>query len=159
MCICIWLIVAPVEVEVDSEKELFMIRYRSIGRVYLETVNGHFVLRCRILLFRWEYDFNATGDEKIPRKQRIPAQHRSGTHKAPAIRMKKIIAVLRSTEIKKFHLDIDTDDHVRNAILFPAGYLLSTPHHGIEFNFNGKNSIQLLIIMVPVKILWTYFRN
>lgn len=54
-------------------------------------------------------------------------------------------SLLRSFHVVSFRVNLDTDDYVLNAILFPVFSLLNTEKHHLDINFEGVVDIEINI--------------
>ena len=67
-----------------------------------------------------------------------------------------MVRILKSFRVRRFRVEIDTDDYVLNAYLFPVFHLLSRGR--LQINFNGRNDIQIEITNRIGRIAWAWLR-
>ncbi len=139
----LWL---PIELQVDTENDVYRMQWRGIFglRALPESTRWRFFFKVFFIEKEWRRDTVAAAAEK-PEK---PAPRKTNRKKSkPAIPVRRIWQLvknmLRSIEVRRCHIALDTDDYPRNAILFPVFFLLSTGRRQLIINFNGEQVIQL----------------
>lgn len=68
--------------------------------------------------------------------------------------LRKARRILASFRIKRLRADIDTDDFITNAYLYPALFLVDRGRGNIRVNFVGKNELDLEVQNRVSRILW-----
>ncbi len=132
----LWL---PVEVEIDTPHDIYRARWRGIFSIWL--VPGEGCWRWFYKLFFWENKLHFT--------QKKPSLKKPSIKPKSSFDIKQLLVLLRNVfkaiKIKRFRLDIDTGDYVRNAQLYPLFHTLSKPAHHIHINFMGREEVVILL--------------
>ncbi len=137
-----WLLVARLTINVDTRRHDYSLRWQGIGSVILTTVANEVVIRARI--FFWQFDFYALRTPKMPaRKPRKPKPQKQ--RRSKFFTWRKMRRVVQSFRVRRFHLDLDTDDYVLNAYLYPLFYFASGPNRQLNVNFQGETNLVLQI--------------
>jgi hypothetical protein len=152
--IIIWLMLAPVIVEVDSRVPFVSFRWLSIGsaRLFFE---DEWKLKWRILIFRQTHSLSKMGSKK-------KIVHKSEKKKTvKKVRFSKIFKkfrrVLRTFRVRYWQLAVDTGDDTLNARLYPLNYLPHCQGH-LLVNFGDENYIKFRISNRPIRILWAWIK-
>jgi hypothetical protein len=131
----LWL---PFELEIDTPHDIYRARWRGIFSIRLVPVEGHW--KWFYKLFFWENPLRFS--KKKPRAKK-PATKKSKSK----FTFKQALALFRNLlhaiKIKRFRLDIDTGDYVRNAQLYPLFHSLSKPGRQCRINFMGKEELEI----------------
>jgi hypothetical protein len=166
LCIILsFLFFAPIQLKINSNTGQYLLNWGWIlqGRL-IPDIEEITKSKIQFNIFFFPFDFyplkkkrnkQMGKDEKkdIPGKQkkdkkRIPFKH-------PIRRMWNL---LRSFQVKVFDVNIDTDDYVANAYLFPAFQLLSRGKRHLQVNFEGKVEMQIWIQNNGIRVLRAFFR-
>ncbi len=68
--------------------------------------------------------------------------------------------LLRTFEVKRFHLVWDSDDFIWNARWYPLAWHLSTLGKGlVEINFSGRRELALIVENRLGRITWAVFKT
>lgn len=147
---------APVELKVDTTKDVYWAGWKGIFSVQVvpsEEEGFRFFYRVFFYCAEWRpgADKRGTASPKNRPKPQKPVRAK----RSPSLSWQKGWALfrnlLRAVEVKRFYLDIDTDDYVRNALLFPLFSVLRTKKRELSINFQGR---QELILHARVRPMW-----
>lgn len=73
--------------------------------------------------------------------------------------LKTIWQILKRTKVKKIHLNIDTGDVVRNALLIPKFVIINISNWNFTVNYENKNELIIHIEHRLYIILWQFIIN
>jgi hypothetical protein len=165
LCIILsFLFFAPIQLKINSNTGQYLLNWGWIlqGR-FIPDIEEITKSKIHLNIFFFPFDFfplkknkkrkgkeeakETTGDNKKSKK-RIPFKH-------PVRRMWYL---LRSFQVKVFDVNIDTDDYVANAYLFPAFQLLSGGKRHLQVNFEGKVEMQIWIQNNGMRVLRAFLR-
>jgi hypothetical protein len=137
MLLLLWL---PFDVEIDTHHGIYQARWRGIFSIRLVPAEERWQWFYK--LFFWENPLHF--------KQQKPRPKKSAAKKSKSkISFKQVLALfknlLHAIKIKRFRLDIDTGDYVRNAQLYPLFHILSKPGRQYRINFMGKEELEILL--------------
>lgn len=111
------------------------------------------VIRVGVWFWRKEfYPFQMLGKKKAKKKGETPSAPKK--KKGMKMTRKKIFRLLRTFRIKDFRMDIDTQDVILNAYLYPLGFFLG--NWGIPFRVNYERRFEMN--MVVQNRLWNILR-
>jgi hypothetical protein len=142
---------------IDSYGGIAKVSWGRVVHLFLTQSGGMPVLRLR--LFGWTRDWLLL--------ELFTGNHDSGNHDKTADRSRKrrkkgrrnkfsfrrILRLINSFKVNAFKLELDTDDYVLNAWLFPAMELLRYRGVDISVNFNGMSGLRLDISNTPARWL------
>jgi len=94
----------------------------------------------RMHVFFWQRDFFLL-EAKKPLKKPVK-KARKGSKK---FNWSMILQLLKTFKVRQFRLELDTDDYVINAYLYPLFYLVSRPQRQLSVNFEGRTNLALQI--------------
>lgn len=113
--------------------------------------------RLRVLGFMVDTGKKLKARDKIPEKKtRSARQGRAG--KSVSAWTDLFTRIMRSFRCKRFVCNVDTDDVVLNAQLFPVGYFISRGPAVINVNFERKYLLDIWIRVYVHRMLWAFIR-
>lgn len=137
LVLLLWL---PLELEIETGQGVYTAGCHGIFSI--RAVPGQGRWRWFYTLFFWEREW-ATGASKPDSKKPAPKQRK------PPMSLKRGLALarhlLQAIKIKRFRLDWDTGDFVRNAQLYPLFHSLSGRKRQLTINFVGKEELAILL--------------
>lgn len=138
----LWL---PIEVEIDTEKQIYVARWRGIFGVYVlpEEEGWNWFFR----LFGWKIN-RKTGAAK-PANKPAPKKKTPAAKRSPSFFLQRMPALfrdlLRAIRIGRLHVNWDTGDFVLNAWLYPAFRRASCGKRQLFINFSGQQELAILL--------------
>lgn len=146
-----YLLWMPLELRVDSARNLYCLRLGILGRASLEPdpeqgIRLH--LRAAFRDFYW-----GPSDLRKAAAKKSRAGGRTRGRKGRYFTPQKALRLLRSFRIRYFSWDLDTGNPALNARLYPAFYLLDQSLGGFRINFRDHNCLTLQIVSRPLRIL------
>lgn len=138
----LWL---PLEVEIDTNHALYRARWRGIFGI--RGVPEEQGWRWFFKILGWEKEWKA-GTKKPVAPKRTP-------HKPPAKKTKRPFSprqmwalaknLFSAVKVKRFRLDWDSGDYIRNAQLYPLFHSLSKRGRSWNINFMGREELEILL--------------
>lgn len=146
-----WLLIAPVELEIDSRNASAEFRWLTVGfcRIYWQQ---HWQLQFKILFYQKHISLSAKQERSIKKKA-----VKKKTTKKHSFRLEQIFRVLKSFTVKEFYLSVDSSNYILTAYLYPLNFFPLLQGH-ININFLNEDYLHLTITNRPVKILAAFFR-
>lgn len=150
-----WLLVSPLEIEIDTRSPKAELRWLGIGGVKV-WYEEEWWLSLRILFYRKTIRFSEIKPK--PKKIKEAATKKKQKRKLKIARMlEKIICVTRTFRVTEWQLAVDTGDHAGNAQLYPLNFLPYTFGH-LHVNFRNENFLLLKVRNRPWRILYVFLR-
>ena len=110
----------------------------------------------RLKAFFWQKEINLL--EINSQKKTKPKRKKEKKKKRKFNFWKKHKPLLKAIQVKQFYLNIDTDDYIWNAYLYPISNLLSNQKRQLKINFQGDFEILLEVQSRPIQILYALLR-
>jgi hypothetical protein len=116
------------------------------------------IFKIRLKIFFFNFNVYPLRKEKSskPKKKQVKQEVKRSKR---SLEFKKVVRVIKSFQIKKFHLDLDTGDCTNNAKLYPAFAFLNYMNIDCNINFTGRNSLILAIENRPIRIIKSIINN
>lgn len=154
----------PLELEISTIKNIYEVRLGKIVHGGLE-ISNEGVIAIRLKIAWWVKRivlFPPTGEKKETIKEKeVKKAPQKKKKKAPIKNIVgKSISVLKSFQVKRFYLDIDTDNYILNAYLYPVSFAIKQwKGLNIQVNFMGKEEVDILIKNNLLRMGIAFFRN
>ena len=145
------LLFVPIQLYVNTDTSEYYIRVVGLARANLEPDKKE-LFRVRLKTLFFEHSF-------YPLKKKVGKKGKTAKHKTKRkrnIRFKNFVRLLRSFEVRRFLLDIDTGDFVFNAKMYPIFVLLNRYVASFHINFRDKNILVMDIRNRPYKIIRSF---
>jgi hypothetical protein len=132
------LLFSPMVLQVDSPINHYMFRWGMVRVQFIPASDDWFL---RIKIAWWHRDFSILKLMAASKKKPVD----STTQKKPTKRtrsflsFKRMKSVIRTFQVRYFHLELDSDDFVTNAYLYPLFGVLSFSTCKLMINFQGRN--------------------
>jgi hypothetical protein len=156
----LWFLLAPVVVVIDSLREDYRVEIRSIGGVWFlpqEDWKVHF----RIFFFQKDYFLFKPRKKKVEapgkKKEKKKQKGRTFFKMKPRTLLRKGRRVLNTFKIRRCKLDLDTDDYVANAYLYPIFTGIKAVTHNrldTSINFRGEVILQVRVVNCLGRMVW-----
>ncbi|WP_266367204.1 hypothetical protein [Tellurirhabdus rosea] len=136
-----WLLVARLAVVIDTDARLYLLQWQGVASARM-VADGH----VRLWVLGWTRTINPWQRETRPASA-VPAKkaksRRTGPRPSFRTLRRKGLAVLRSFRVHEFYVNLDTDNYLTNAYLYPVMGVLSGPNRRFRINFNGDLTVRL----------------
>lgn len=144
-----WILLVPLVIDVDTNRTVYRVYQAGIFRFCL---GKDFQPQLHVLGIA----------VPLKQKKRLKADVKQGKKSkvSSKISIYQIIVLVKkifqSIHIKRFHVDIDTDDVVMNAKLIPAFLLLSRGPVRLSANFEGRVCASFLAEVSVYRLVWAF---
>lgn len=148
-----WILLAPFIIFIDTARRVFFIQVKPIFKIAWIIREGKSTLAIQLFFLKWQ--FNPKSSPKVkPKRARTlrkkkPVNYLKMTKQVPAFMMR----IIQSFKIEKAKVTIDTGDAIFNAWLLPVFLALNKPDFTFSINYNGANSIFLIVQNRLMRIL------
>ena len=150
-----WLLVAPVELEVDTETASASFKWVSIGSVHI-WYEEEWRFSIRIFFFRKTMPFSKI--KKRPAKATRSATNGNQQQKRkPHDPLNKLLQVAGTLQVAEWRLAIDLGRFDMNARLYPLNFLSCTSGH-LFINFQGYNLLKVKLRGQAWKIVYVFLK-
>ena len=170
----LWMLYAPVILHIETEKQVYFIEVSPLVRVFFYKPEYGFGIRILIIPFNWEFQPKLTANKKKAETKREKAKPRykkkKRTFRVHWSKIRNAIMIswkefLYSFKVKVFRWELDTDDFVRNAQIYPVFTIVNTntsQNWNWQINFQGRNNLTLIVQNRLSRLVWigikTFFR-
>jgi len=158
-----WLLLAPIQIIVDSAGPSLMIRVVSVGSADVYFQDGIPLLRIRGFFLSKDIRFDRFGSSstmtdkdktKVGKKKRKPFSRK---------RRKWLIRLFRipgSFRLIKINVNVDSGDYILNAYLYPVFGQLHNLRPGWSWavNYFGEIKLYLIIQSSLIRMIYVYFK-
>ena len=151
--ILLWLMLMPMMISVNTWSDDYSIRWKSIGKASVLMKGDELLIRLRVFFWRKDFYPLRPGKKKKPAKKEEKKPEKKAKSRWERFPMRKIRGVLRAIKVRRFKLDVDTDDYVMNAYLYPVACFLNRPNREISINFRGSTNFLLQIEIQPIRVV------
>jgi len=154
-----YLLFAPFFLEIDSTKGMFKIRFHHLISVRILLENSSLILEIKSPMWNKRINLLAQNERrKTFPKKKVLEKKKDG--KSFKIKFSKIKAMIRTFKVNTFFVNLDTNDVLLNAKLFPVflGLRIYTRKE-LYINFIGKNEIKIEIENNMARIIWAFIFN
>ena len=152
-----YLLFTPICLVIDTHKHLYYIQQKGLLKAQLmPDDNAIFKIRIRLLFFHFNI-WPLKHKKRAATKKKTPKLKRK--HSKRPIKLKRLMAVLRSFKVKTFHLNFDSGNCISNAKFYPAFALLNYFNMDCHINFLGRNALLLVIENRPIRIIKSFINN
>jgi hypothetical protein len=142
-----------VVLEINSERGVYLAGVRNF--CYFQVLPGEWKAVLRIAWWKREISWSWLSKRRVRKAEK----RRKRTGKlGPATAWRKARRLLQSFRIRRFRLNIDTDDYILNAYLFPLFVFLNGKNRRLAINFQGLTVVDILVTNRVWKILWALIR-
>ena len=150
-----WLLISPVEVEIDTRIPHAKLQWFGIGTAAL-SYDDEWRLSMHILFFRKTIRFSEI--KKKPKKiQAETAKKKPKQGKNIRKLLNKTARIIKTFRVTDWELAIDTGDQTSNAQLYPLNFLPGT-FSRLHINFWNESYLVLKIRNRPWKMVYEFLR-
>lgn len=146
----------PISLYVDTDEGCYEVFQTPVFRFFVEIKNG--TIAPRLQLVGLNVPLHSKEKPKPIKKVDKKRKNKSGLKKSASAWRFLIERLLRSFDIQRVVVDLDTDNVVLNAQLVPVFFWASRGPVQLSTNFHGRVYFHLEARNRPVIILWTFFQ-
>ncbi len=153
----VYVLLAPIALVINTDKNQYFIEQKGLLKAQLATDEKEvFKIRMKVFFFNFNlYPLKKKTSSKSKKKHVKLKRKRS----KKTVKFKRVMSVIKSFKIKKFHLELDSGDCINNAKLYPAFAFLNYMNIDCHINFTGRNSLILAIENKPIRIIKSFINN
>ena len=156
LLILCWLVLAPLEFQIDTRTPQASLRWISIAQAIVKYENDTWWLRLNIFFYRKQWDLEKLIFTKRQKKKRAKPRKKG---KMPARKkLRKFLNLMRSFRVAKWQIAIDMGDVTKNAWLYPLNFLQYTRQH-LYINFMDENYVMMVIRNTPWKMAYAFLKK
>ena len=157
LIILIWILLGPVLIFVNTESNKYSVGLPGIFKASLVPNEELFIVRGSVFFI--PYRFNPFGRKK--KKPRKPKEKK--TKRKRSLKLSEGLGlgrnIMHAFRIRKFHMDIDTNDFTLNAWLIPAFSAVNSENIRLRANFEGNNTMLLDLRTRLGAVLWAFIKT
>ncbi|WP_298238436.1 hypothetical protein [uncultured Algibacter sp.] len=146
------LLLIPITIFIDTTSNQYYIKLQGLAKANLEQHKQEiFRIRLKILIFNFYlYPLKAQAKNKLNKKKRYSPKPKR------KFLIKKILRMTKTFRVTHFLINIDTDNYILNAKLYPLFGLLNYNGCNCHINFQGQNQLILLVKNRPINIIKSF---
>ena len=147
-----YLLVAPLYLEIDSDRGFFRIRFHHLAMAKLGLTSGSLMLDMKIIGWSKQIDLLARNNPK-----NAIVKEKMQSSKSAGLPFRKWWMVMKTFRVTTCDVSFDSGSMPLNGMLYPLIYGLgSLTHKHISVNFQNENKIVLVIQNNLARILWAF---
>ena len=154
LALVVWVLIAPLSLKADTYRNEYYLSWGGIGKAELISVADEIVIRLRIAF--WKKDFYPLHPSTAREKKKPKPKEEKKRKSQQTFPFRRAIKALKSFSIKYFRLEVDTDDYIWNAYLWPVVHWIEPLRRHVTVNFQGKNECRLLIQNRIWRLAWAW---
>lgn len=148
----IYLLLVPIVLCVDTTTNEYYLQLKGLLKA---NIQGHeeelLEIKLKVLFFKFQFypikNLGSTKKKKTSKKKKKSNKR---------INLQTGLRILKSFEIKKFFMNVDTGDCISNAKLYPVMALLNYKTGDFRINFEGRNQLVLYVQNRPIRIIRSF---
>ncbi len=152
--ILLYFLFAPICLELNSNKGLYILRYHKLASASLFYSNSSVFLRVKIIW--WKRIIDLLEKNEVKPKKRVEGKIKGARSKVSG---KVILAMIKSFKVNQFYVNIDTGNMPLNGMLYPVFLLGKKYNTTIMINFKGDNEVLINIENNAFRLLKSYLSN
>ncbi len=150
----LWIIFAPLHLVLDTGSQRYEIVQPGTFSFAFHPQRQH-----KFSMKIFGIGFSIKPEQKpATAKVEKPARTKRAFRRSPAAWRFLVVRSLRSIDLKKLVLDIDTGDVVTNAQLVPVVFFLSHGPLRLQTNFEGRVFCHIRLVAHLNRLIWIFFR-
>ncbi len=159
----LWLLSAPLILTIDSDKNVYQLVWKSIGKAEFILLEDRYLIQFRIWTFKRNFDIIKVLAKQgsVRNRSQKKTSQKSKNKGTRQKNWRTIRSILNSFEINLLELGVYLDDFVFASIIFPFVYLLNARgnkgNRNIYLSFHRSSHIHLIIKNRLGRMLWAYF--
>ena len=151
VAILLYLLFMPLDLVLNTDENQYYLRVGVLGRAGIEN-DEEYLVRIRLRTLFTHFDYH-------PLKKRSPKKKKTDKKKKRNFKWSYVkIAgrLIKSFEVKRFLLELDTGNCITNARLYPVFSLLQFQGISCGVNFDHKNTLVLHLQNRPIRIIKSF---
>jgi len=149
------LLLSPLELSIDTRIPLIVMRWGRVGKAMFTWKNEEWMISLDFLFFhrKWSLEKIIYGTKKTSKRS-----EKKQKTKRKSRDWRRLFQVLRSFQVSKWQLVIDSDDYVQNAYLYPLNFMPYVRNH-VRINFLDENYLVATIKNTPWRMISAWIKN
>lgn len=143
------LLLTPFSIHIDSNDHQYQVLWGRILRLNIIPLKGDLLFRLKVFFWRKEWSVLEIKPSKKSPKAEPKRKNRTSIKKLRWL----LTSIWNSFKFKVFHLNLDTDDYIVNAYLFPIFYFLNRNKGDWSINFEGRFEFRFWAINKPLWVM------
>lgn len=142
----VWLLIAPIQLYISSPHNIYCLKWKGIAQIRLIPEADDIHLQFQIAF--WKKDFYPLQHQaKSSKKQKHPNKTKNKSKSRWTFRKikRKAQRLFQSFDFKAFDVNLDTDDYIMNAYLYPIFFFLSKQGRRLNINYQGELSLHMIV--------------
>ena len=152
------LLVTKICVEIDTTIHLYRVSWGKVVRGSVVPSEDDFYLQLFIFGYQKKWSLLRilvkNGNKKAKAKNEKTKRKTRSNFSA-----RTAFDLLKSFRVKKLHLNIDLNNAIWNAWLYPVGYFISKNNIQCTTNFEGRNELILEIVNRPIWLVHQFIKT
>ena len=156
-----WLLFAPISLNIDSRKNKYLINWGGLGNLTLIPDKEEWFFNFKIGFWKKKIFLSSLIERQRRKdeKESEPGKKKKKTKISFFKTRRKIRRFVTSFNVRVCRINLDTDDYYWNALLIPVVQLVNKGNlHRIVINFKNKNDVLLIIENRLIKVLYSILR-
>jgi hypothetical protein len=153
----IWLLTAPLYIEIDTRVPEAKLRWMSIGCCTIR-YQREWLLDLKVPFYRHTFRLANMASQKKKPVEKGEKKIKPARQKSPLRKLQKGWQVLRSSTVQQWQLSIDTGDYTKNARLYPFTFYPTLYGH-LTISFTNENYFFIRIRNQVWRMLVAYLRR
>lgn len=150
----LYLLFMPLDLVVNTDENQYYVRIGVLGKAGIEK-DEDYLVRIRLRTLFTYFDFHPLKKRSSKKKEKEKAVKNKRTNFKWSY-VKTAGRLIRSFEVKRFFLDLDTGNCITNARLYPVFSLLQFQGISCGVNFNHRNTLVLHLQNRPIRIIKSF---
>ena len=153
-----WLVITPVQLILHSTTHEYKLKWGWLLKAQLILLSDDLLISIGLPFYRKDfYPLHPTPSSKSMQKPK--KDKRKASKKGPRIPLKTIKSILKTFKVRQFKLELDTDNYLTNAYLYPLFHYLDRGKGEWHINYNGRFELHLEMDNRPIRILYVLSRS
>ncbi|NND33796.1 MAG: hypothetical protein HKN76_14495, partial [Saprospiraceae bacterium] len=153
LAVILWLLLATITLTVDTTTNEYSIVWFGFFQGRLQLVGEKIYVIVRAPFFNKRFDLEQKILKEITDAQKPDTtiketapkpKHSSGKFMRKKLR-KNWLRIIKSFQVRRFRMNIDTDNFITNSLLFPITYFAQMRGYQVGINYMGMQSVSLVI--------------
>jgi len=146
-----YLLLVPIIFFINTRKHHYYLQIVGLAKVFVESDEEQWMkLKLKLLFLNFTfYPLKTIGSKKAKTLKAKPKKKKSRKR----MDYETFLRIIRSFNVEKFYLNIDTGNCIYNAKLYPLFAFLNYKMGGFHINFRGNNQLVLVIKNRPIRII------
>ncbi len=156
-----YILLAPITFYLNSTTGICLLRFHRLAQASLHLDSSTVRVQLQILGFRKQVEMGKPPAKEVTKREpKHAAKKRKPTTRPFHFVLRKLLAAIRTTRVKRCLVAWDTGDMATNGILYP--WVAAASHrwgHPLYINFWGEQTLILKLEWRIARVLWAVISN